>query len=183
MTDASAKAKHIPSLQVKAYQSAFELLSDDDKYEVIETLLNDLGILAWYDITHSGPLLKSLVRMESARMISKTVFDRMNQIIEVLSKQSLGSSYDAGAEKGKLFIYSPTIPRNEMNNNAGLIHIQDDIIHCLQSHTPSNIRIVGYKDANREHIYMSHLVHHYSKNVEMLTEFGYDLSEVLPGDD
>jgi len=30
---------------------------------------------------------------------------------------------------------------------------------------------------------MSHLVHHYSDNVEQLTAFGYDLSGVLPGDD
>lgn len=176
-------SNYIPSLQVMSIRSAFTLLSEDDKYDAIETLLNDLGILAWHDTKHSGPLLNSLIRMESARMISKTVLDRMNQLIQVFVKQSVGSSYDSGVSRSKLIIYSSSIQPDQMNNQNGLINIQNDINDCLRYFTPLNIRIHGVIDGKRENICMSHLVHHYSDNVEKLTAFGYDLSGVLPGDD
>jgi len=173
-------ANYIPSLQVMSIRSAFTLLSDDDKYDAIETLLNDLGILAWRDIKY-GPLLNSLIRMESARMITKTEFERMNQLIQVFVKQSLGSSYDPGVSKTKMFIYSPTALH--INNNDGLINIQNDIDACLRHFTPLNICIFGCFNGQSDRINMSHLVHHYSENIEKLTAFGYDLSGVLPGDD
>jgi hypothetical protein len=174
-------SNYIPSLQVISIRSAFTLLSDDDKYDAIETLMSDLGILAWHDNKHDGPLLRSLIRMESSRIISKPDFDRMNQLIQVFVRQSLGSSYDSGVSGGKLIIYSPT--SSHMNNNDGLINIQNDINHCLQHYTPLNIRIFGSVDGKPIQIWMSHLVHHYSENVEKLTAFGYDLSGVLLNDD
>lgn len=81
-------SNYISSLQVISIRSAFTLLSDDDKYDAIETLMNDLGILAWHDNKHDGLLLRSLIRMESSRIISKLDFDRMNQLIQVFVRSS-----------------------------------------------------------------------------------------------
>lgn len=176
-------SNYIPSLQVISIRSAFTLLSDDDKYFAIETLMNDLGILAWHDNKHDGPLLRSLIRMENSRMISKPDFDRMKQLIQVFVKQSLGSSYDPGVSMAKLFIYSPIVPVDRMNNTNGPLNLQNDINDCLSHYTPLNIRIIGHINGKIEHIWMSHLLHHYSENVEKLIAFGYDLSGVLPNDD
>lgn len=181
-----SNTEHQPSAQVQSLRSAFALLSEDDKYDAVETFLNDLGIVAWHDnSTPNYPLLCSLIRMESARMITKSVVERMNQLITVFAKQSLGSSYDSGVSSGKLFIYSPTTLPEHMNNkkNRGLTMILVDILDCLRRFTPLKIHIIGVIDGKREDINMSHLVHHYSEDIAKLTAFGYDLSRVLPGDD
>lgn len=176
--------ENFTNLQIRAYRSAFSLLSDDDKYELLETLLNDMDILSWRNVYISQPLLSSLVRMESAKYISKNVYDRMSQIIQVLVSQSLGSLFnDLG--RTKLFIWSPSMPNGRRDVRMIVGSIQHHFNNCLSKYSPINIRILGYskiEDKEME-INLSHLVHHYSDNIEKLTTFGYDLSGVLPGDD